>query len=96
MRHQRRGALLRRLDGVGAEVFVEPRAPGDLDLVAGLQQRRHPLAATAAHQAEVAPVGARHHLEDEARLAVPAPADDEALVAPFHAERHSTVPAIPS
>jgi hypothetical protein len=50
-RQQGGRAQARALDGVIAEMLVEPRPPHRGDAVAGLQQRPHPLARAAAHQA---------------------------------------------
>ena len=73
-----------RLDRVVAEMLVEPRPPDHAHRVAGLQHRPQPRAAAAAHQAEMAAVLARHHLEDGVGLAVAPRAEHDAFVGPFH------------
>ena len=65
-------------------MLVEPRAPDDAHAVAGLQHRPQARARPAPHQAEMAAVRARHHLEDGARLAMAAHAEHDAFVGPFH------------
>src|SRR5690606_41324976 len=74
-----------RLDLKGAELFVEPGAPADVGRGAGLQDGLVLARAPAAHQAEMAAMRAPHHLEDGAGFAMPAGAENDSLVAPFHA-----------
>ena len=84
-RGQLRGAVqAQRLDRVMPEMLVEPRAPDHAHRVAGLQHRAQPRAAAAAHQAEMAAVLARHHLEDGIGLAVTPRPQHDAFVGPFH------------
>ena len=68
-----------------AEMLVEPGPPGQRHLVAGLQHRLLLARTAAAHQAEMAAMRARHHLEDGAGLAMLPGAEDDAFVLPFHA-----------
>ena len=76
-----------QLDLVFAEMLVEPCPPIQRDEIAGLQHRLLLAGAAAAHEAEMAAMVARHHLQDHGALAMPPDADDRALVAPFHAGR---------
>jgi hypothetical protein len=55
--------------------------------VAGLQHRLEHLRSAAVNQAEMAPMGARHQLEDEARFTMLAGAEHHALVGPLHASK---------
>jgi GTP-binding protein Era len=52
-----------------------------------LYLRLHPAAASAAHEPQMAAMRAGHHLEDGARLAVPAGAQNDSFVTPFHDRR---------
>ena len=83
--HQPGGVHLDRLGLEGAEMLVEPGPPEQVDAVAGLQHRLLLARAAAAHQAEMAAMRARHHLEDGAGFAMLAGAENDSLVAPFHA-----------
>jgi hypothetical protein len=65
-------------------MFVETGAPDQIDAVAGLQNRLQLARSAAAHKAEVATMGARHHFQDDARFAMPALPQDDSFVAPFH------------
>ena len=67
-------------------MLVEPGAPHESDRIAGLQRGAEPRRAPAAHEAEMAAVGAGHRLHDRRTLAVPAYADNEPFVAPLHPE----------
>ena len=71
-------------------MLVEAGPPDEIDAVAGLQHRLLLARTAAAHQAEMAAMRARHHLEDDAGFAVPAGAEDDAFVAPFHSGKPST------
>jgi hypothetical protein len=82
--HQRAGAQLRALNGIGAEMLVEPRPPHRAHAVAGLQQRPHPRARTAAHEAQMPAVLARQQLGDGGGFAMPPHAQHDAFVGPFH------------
>ena len=65
-------------------MLVEPRAPDEADRIAELERRPQPRRPSAAHEAEMAAMRAGHRFDDRRGLAVPADADDEPLVAPFH------------
>ena len=56
-----------------------------LDLVARLQDRPHPRAGAAAHQAEMTAVVARQQFGDGAGFAMPPDAQHDAVIDPFHA-----------
>ncbi|KAH2813986.1 hypothetical protein KXV85_004903, partial [Aspergillus fumigatus] len=83
---QRAGARLRDLDRVGAEMLVEPRPPHRAHRIAGLQQRPHPRARAAAHEAKMPAVLARQELGDGGGFAMPPHAQHDAFVGPFHGE----------
>ena len=83
-RQQRAGTELRAFDGVGAEMLVEPRPPNRAHAVAGLQERPHPRAGAAAHEAQVPAVLARQQFDDGGGFAMPPDAQHDALVGPFH------------
>ena len=69
-------------EAVGAGgIGVEQRQ----DAAAGLQQRPHPRAGPAAHQAQMPAVRARQKLDDGGGFAMPAHAQHDAFVGPFHA-----------
>src|SRR6266404_8721355 len=86
MRRRQHGgrAQPRALDHVIAEMLVEPGSPHRRHAVAGLQQRPHPFARTAAHQAEVTAVGARQQFDDGGGFAMPPHPQHDAFVGPFH------------
>src|SRR5262249_59602 len=65
-------------------MLVEPRAPGGTHPIPWLQDRTQPATRAAPHQTEMAPVLARHQLEDGARLPLPPRAQHNALIAPLH------------
>ena len=88
-RDQPRRAHRLALDREDAEMLVEPRPPHRLDRVPGLQHRREALRAPAMDEPEMAPMRARHQLEDDGRLAMPAGAEHEGFVGPLHGERSS-------
>ena len=74
-----RGAMqAQRLDNVVAEVLVQPGPPDHPQRVARLQHRPQPRAATAANQAEVAAVPARHRFQDGIGLAMAPRAEHDA------------------
>ena len=83
----RRAALkVERLDLKRAEMLVEPGAPETgRHAVAGLQHRLLLARTAAAHEAEMAAMRPRHHLEDGAGFAMPAGTENDAFVVPFHA-----------
>src|SRR5690606_28908464 len=81
---QPRGIQVESLDLERAQVLVEARAPQQVDAVAGLQYRLLLARAPTAHEAEMPAMRARHHLEDGAGFAMPAGAENDSLVAPFH------------
>ncbi len=83
-RQQGGRAQARALNGVISEMLVEPRPPHRGDAVARLQQRPHPLARTAAHQAEMTAMLARQQLDDGGGFAMPPHAQHDAFVGPFH------------
>ena len=80
------------LHGIGAEMFIEPRAPDDLKGIAGLQQALKAGRAAAAHKAEMSAMRPREQFDDDGSLAMPPDASDEALVAPFQC----SVPQFPA
>ena len=65
-------------------MLVKPRPPDKGEGIARLQRRVEPRRSSAAHQTEVATVRSRHRLDDRGMFAMPANADDEPFVAPFH------------
>src|SRR5579872_463414 len=73
-----------RLDGIGAEMLVEPRPPDELQRIARLQKAVEASRAPAAHQAEMAAMRARQKLDDDRALAMLLDAENDAFVAPFH------------
>ena len=62
----------------------QPRLPGGVDVIAGLQDGPQLARAPAVHEAQVAAVRAREQLEHGAGLAVRPHAQDHAFVAPLH------------
>ena len=76
-----------RLDLKEAEMLVQPRPPMELDPITRLQERLHPAAATAAHETKMAAMRTGHYLQDGARLTMPAGAQNDSFVAPFHDRR---------
>ncbi|MDR7031786.1 hypothetical protein J2X35_000467 [Mesorhizobium sp. BE184] len=66
-------------------MLIEPRAPQKVDAVSGLKHGLQFARPAAAHKAEMAAVGTRHHLQNGARLAMLSGAQDDSLVTPFHA-----------
>jgi len=89
--HQPGGIHLDRLGLKDAEMLVEAGPPQQVDAVAGLQHRLLLARAAAAHQAEMAAMRARHHLENGAGFAMLAGAENDSLVAPFHFRSFSPV-----
>ena len=90
-RGQRRGIVhglgreaLPQLDVVMAEVVGQPRLPGGVDVVAGLQHGPQLARAPAVHEPQVPAVRAREQLEHGAGLAVRPHAQDHAFIAPLH------------
>ena len=83
-RQQGGRAQARALNGVISEMLVEPRPPHRGDAVARLQQWPHPLARTAAHQAEMTAMLARQQLDNGGGFAMPPHAQHDAFVGPFH------------
>ncbi len=79
-----RRAEIKRLDGVMAEMLVEPRPPGRAQRIARLQHAAQPRAGAAAHQAEMPAVLARHQFENDARLAMALDAEHDAFIGPLH------------
>ena len=63
-------------------MLLEPRAPLDRELGAGLQHRGHAPRAAAGRDAGVAAVLGGQHLEDRGALAMAAHREQQALVAP--------------
>jgi hypothetical protein len=82
--HQSARPERERLDGVRAQMLVEPGAPDEADRIAELERRAQPSRPPAAHEAEMTPVRTRQRFDNRGRLAVPADPNDEPLVAPFH------------
>ncbi len=72
------------LDGVGAEMLVEPRAPDEPQRIARLHGGAEAARPGAAHEAHVSAVGPGHCLHDRGALAVASEPDHDALVTPFH------------
>src|SRR5579883_3124900 len=65
-------------------MLVEPRAPDELQRIARLQKAMEAAGASAAHQAEMAAMGARQKLDNDRAFAVLLDAENDAFVAPFH------------
>jgi hypothetical protein len=82
---QPRGVELQGLHLIGAQMLVQPCAPGEFHAVSRLEHRLHALRPAAAHHAQVPAVHGRHRLDNDAGLAMPAGAEHNAFVAPFHA-----------
>src|SRR5262249_21287764 len=78
------GTQVDPLDDVIAEVLIEPSAPGCAHPVARLQYRLEPRAGTAADETEMAPMPARHQLDDGVGFAVAPRAEHNADVRPLH------------
>ena len=74
------------LDPEGADVLLEPGRPLERELRPGLQHRRHPPSGAAAHHPDVAAVQGGEDLDDRRALAVPPRRDQDAFVAPVHAD----------
>ena len=89
--HQPGGVHLDRLGLERAEMLVKARPPQQVDAIAGLQDRLLLARTAAAHEAEMAAMRARHHLENGAGFAMLAGAENDSLVAPFHVESFSPV-----
>ncbi len=71
-------------DGESADMVVEPRAPGEVYLRAGLEKGCHAARGPAAHDTGMAAVGCGEHLDDRGAFAVRPHGEDRALVPPFH------------
>src|SRR5258708_39576803 len=78
------GTKIEALDGIVAEMLVEPRPPCRAQRIARLQHAAQPRADAAAHQAEMAAALVRHQFENDARLAMPLDAEHDAVVGPLH------------
>lgn len=65
-------------------MLIQPRPPGDFDLVAGLQQRLHLARPPAPHKPQMPPMFRRHQLDDETGLTMLARTDYNAFARPFH------------
>src|SRR4029077_5353315 len=72
------------LDGIIAEMLVEPRPPGGAQRIARLQHAAQPGADAAAHQAEMPAARLRHQFENDARLAMALDAEHDAFIDPLH------------
>ena len=83
-RQERRRARIERLDHIVAKMLIQPCAPGAADAVTRLQHRPQPRARPSPHQTEMAPVLARHQLEDGVGLPVAPGAEHDALIGPLH------------
>src|SRR5690606_41878874 len=70
---------LQGLDLIEAQMLVEARAPYEAHAVAWLKNGLQPPRPACAHKAGMPAVGGRHHLKDNARLAMPAPAEHKAF-----------------
>ena len=79
-----RSVHFQRLDLKHAHMFVETRAPDEVDVIAGLKQGLDLARAPAPHDAEVATMGAGHDFEDGAGFPMPPRAEDDSFVAPLH------------
>jgi hypothetical protein len=65
-------------------LLVEPGAPSCAQGVARLQHPAQTRARTAAHQAKMPAVLARHQFENDARLAMALDAEHNAFIGPLH------------
>src|ERR1700680_2767527 len=83
-REIRRRPQIESFDRVIAEMLVEPRPPRDAHQIARLQHRLVAGTEAAAHKTEMAPVLARHQLDDGARLAMAAGAEHAPRIGPVH------------
>src|SRR6266436_9426419 len=77
-------AQVKPLDGVVAEMFGEPRPPPGAHQVAGLQHGLEAGAGAATNETEMTSVFPRHQLDDRACLAMPAGAEHDTDIGPFH------------
>ena len=80
-----RGVCLQKLDIEAAEMFREPRPPGDAQQIARLEQRPHAARAPSPHQPEMTAMAEGEELRDGIRLAERLGGEKDALVAPIHA-----------
>src|SRR5262249_50638705 len=92
--HQVRRAQRQPFDAVVAKVFIEPGSPHRPHRIAWLQHRAHPRTRATTHEAEVPAVLARQQLGDDASLAVPPHAQDDAVVSPLHTGYSPSNPAL--
>src|SRR6185312_6332922 len=79
-----RGVGLQKLDIEAAEMFRQPRPPGDAEQIARLEQRPHAARAPSAHQSEMTAMAEREELSDGIRLAQRLGGEEDALVGPIH------------
>ena len=66
------------------EMVGKARLPGDVDVIADLQDRACPARAPAVHEPEMAAVHARQDLDHGRGLAVGANRENDAFVGPIH------------
>ncbi len=85
-----RRAQSRWFNGEASEMFVEPGAPDEINLIAWLQYRMHAFGAAAFDEAQMPPVRIRHDFEDDARLTIFLETGNQSFVAPLHDSRPST------
>lgn len=68
-------------------MLVKPGTPDDLHGITRLQHRLHGARAAGTHQAEMAAAITRHHLGNDARLAVALDAQNDRLILPLHRKK---------
>src|SRR5580658_8987028 len=78
------GAQIGAFDRVITEMIVEPRPPGRAQRIARLQHAAQPRAGAAANEPKMAAALERHQFEYDARFAVAAHAQHNALIGPLH------------
>ena len=82
--HGHRSAAAQRLDGEGANMILQPRAPCHVKLCAGLQTGRNLAAGASAHDPSVAALFGGEDFNDRRSLAMSPRAQQDALIAPLH------------
>jgi hypothetical protein len=85
--HEKGGSHPGRFDLKQTQLLLEARPPGEGHAVAALEDGPEPSRAPAVHEAEMPAMVAGHHFEDDARLAVLAGSQNDALISPVHEER---------
>jgi len=81
--HEIGGSGLQDLDGEGAQVIFQTRAPGELDGVAGLEGGGEPGGTATTDEAGIAAATGNHGFSDDAGFAVTANADQQGFTGPF-------------